>query len=372
MTVKITSKAQPLLGQGIVSCFFVGSMGLSYACNNQAGMIIASEGLSISVKNMMRGIEGQNEKMVILGAGLGSTILADHLLEPIMGGSFGLTSMNIGCVIKVLDRELNIFLSGKKEGADGNKIKHSREFLILAVTSIAALVFAANKMKAGPVLVDALLSALSTSVKNATKKLSPQCCWSVLLGAIIVASLWDSFQGASGLSKDSVTGLALSLLCKEGVRSIEQFQMGSCGGEDDEEDSKIEKEIETSEEKPRVLPAPMYQQTMLVSGTLSLGLGLGQFSDTIHPVLQSSTIKLAARVFNNMMRQYSFAKSAPVVAATSVGFLLAGGLLSTGELTGSIGNSMISLGQSLPFGELKGWQLGKKVVNSKENKPIQV
>ncbi|MES2199270.1 MAG: hypothetical protein V4489_03800 [Chlamydiota bacterium] len=144
-----------------------------------------------------------------------------------------------------------------------------------------------------------------------------------------MASLWDSSQGVSGLSKDSVTGLALSLLCKEGVRSIEQFQMGSYGGvEDDEEDGKIEKnkkEIKSCEEKPVDLPAPMYQQMMLASGTLSLSLGLGQFSDSIHPVLQSSSIKLGARVFNNIMRQYSFAKSASVVAATSTSCLLVGG-----------------------------------------------
>jgi len=361
ITPKVDREPPSLGKQALVSAAFGGGMILSQILGNSAGSIIASDGFSQSLKNTMRCIEDLPAKCLVLGGGIFLAYEADCFTEYLGRPSLDLSSIGIGCGMKVLDREFNLYLAGKGKTAEGkkNKVKHSQAFLIAVVSALACLVFAANKANANPVLIDATLSAFSTAVKNATKKFQPIHVWGTLAAFVMTAMLIDHLtQSSSIMSKNSLTALALGLACKEAMRSVESVQMGDYAGDDD--DMPIDKEQE-AQDSSVVGPAPMIQQVMLTTGTLGLGLGAQVASEYVHPVLQSSIQKAGLRFFHNIMRQCSFSQSLPVIA-TATGVLIASGsVLNAKDIYPSLGKTPSSIGLGLPLGELKAWQLGKKI-----------
>lgn len=393
MTSYIKNNIPPVRNQLIVASVFGSGMMLFHAYDNNAAAIIASDGFSQTLKNTMRCIEGVQDKCMILGLGVGAAFAVDRGIEFFEKSSLDLTTMSIGCVVKIFDRELNLYLAGSKmKDAEGKKkkIEHSQTFLMSVVGVVAGIVFLANKMRTSPILIDAVLAAFFTAVKNATKKVSPLYSWSALGAVIVVAMIIDSFRSQSLISKNGVTGLALGLFCKEVMRFVEKVQMGSYSGDDDDEPICVEGDKESAsfiqldseaqlplnnvnkkkkkKEKNNIFvdvpPAPMSQQLLLTVGTLSLGLAAQRTPKLIHPVLQSLVIKAGVRFFNNIMRQYSFSKTSPVILASSAVLLMTGSVINIKDRGNSLSKTLFSIGIGLPFGELKAWQLGKKIVTT--------
>lgn len=177
----------------------------------------------------------------------------------------------------------------------------------------------------------------------------------------------DSLRSSAIMSKNSLTGLALGLLCKEAVRSIEQMQIGDYAGDEDDAQVTIEGDLgtpveEVKDTEPLVAkkkkkaatntpPAPMYKQVIITLGTLSLGVGSQQIF----------VIKASLRFFHNILRQCAFSKSVPIIAGATVACLASGSYLNLSDDYSSLGKCLFSIGQGLPFGELKAWQLGRKI-----------
>lgn len=172
------------------------------------------------------------------------------------------------------------------------------------------------------------------------------------------------------MSKAGSIGLALGLFCKAAMRSLEQKQMDSYAEDEDgdsinkEETVVINEEMPTSSLKKKdieiIPPASLPRQVLLTSGIVVLGIGAQGAKQYVHPVVQSSLLKAATRFFHNIMRQYSFAKTLPMVFGASGGCVLLGAL-ARDVGANAISESLVFIGQGLPLGELKSWQLDKKI-----------
>lgn len=395
--------------------FFGCSMVAFYANGNHAGAIIASDGFSQALKNTMRRVDHFRIKCLMLGMGIGCALVTDRLMTDHGYPSLHLTSMGIGSATKVLDREMNLYLSGKTKDAQGNKvkIKRSEAVIISVITGLAILLFLINQSGTHPILADATLQAFSTAIKNETKKYPPLYVWSIHGATIMTAVLIDLARSQSLMTKQGMTGLALGFFCKEVIRSLIKLQTNDC--EEEEEDDgfspplpqeknrtdtvimeegtlanslpdqiqleaasdhslaplKVKKKKKNGKISPTPLqsislynPLPIPHQILLTVGVLLMALLAQEKPTYIHPVLQSGITKGGIKFFNQLMRQCSFSQSLPIVTGASGICFMLGYLVNLMKNDPALVQGLFSIAVGLPSGELKTWQLEGKIKRS--------
>jgi hypothetical protein len=361
MTTKAPKNYPPLWQQGIPVSIFATGMIAANLRENPIGALIASDGLSATLRNIMRSMPTEKEKGLFLRSSVLAIYAADRLLQLITTKSGILIPSICGCAFKIFSDTLNAFLNGKVTNSDGVKVRSPRSNSVLfgAVFTAAACVFLLNKSTTNVVLLDGAVTVLSTTIKNATKQYPRIYSLNMLIGISLIASLWDLNYSNSLLTKNTATGISLGLLCKNGIRIIEESITGT--NEEDDEDC--------LNDSPAISIPSMEGRILSTATAFFTGILLEQDPHQIPPVLGSCSFKLGSRIFNNILRHYSFEKSLSITAIASGVCLLAGESLKMHNPITS--KALTSLGLSIPFEELKTWQLDKKIKIKKTAKEKQ-
>ncbi len=357
----------PLWQQAIPMSIFAGGTVVS----NYAGMgtvsILAADGFALTLKNILKVVKDLQSKLVLLGIGTACGFGVDLALKHSNMKPLDLGSLGAATSISILDRELNLFISGKGKDSNGNKTKIKQSPVLIAsiVAAFAIATILSGSLELPAALTDSTLKGLATSAKHLSRDQNSL----IILTTLGLA--WYVLASQSIVPSNAKTAsLGLTLLLKHAIYSLEQYQMGDDADEEDDNETGNEL-IAGAEKRP---PACMEVQVLMTAAALTAACTSQMFSEYLSPVVTAALSKAGSRFFSNIMRQFPQSTSAPITLTSAATLFIIGMILLKKSKDAAAGNIALAVATNLPFGEIKTWQLGKKVLKKQpsEESPVNV